>query len=77
MLLTEEQDRALERMSAERHEPKAALVRRAVDLLLTQEAAETRQDARRRAREAVGKFNSGLGDVARNHDAYLGEVYRA
>lgn len=48
----------------------ASLVRRAVDDLLE----DTREvDAWARARATFGKYSSGRGDIARNHDKYLAE----
>ena len=46
----------------------AALIREAVDLWITERG---REPAIERALESVGRFRSGLGDLAENHDRYL------
>lgn len=74
--LTEEQDRALEELSAARRLSKAELVRQAVDLLLGQGVPErSPAERRRRAIAVAGRFHSGHGTVARDHDAQLAEAY--
>jgi hypothetical protein len=76
VLLTEDQDRALEQLSARTQFSKAALVREAVDLLLTQRLHNpARAEARARALAAAGRFSSGLRDVAERHDEYLAEDF--
>jgi hypothetical protein len=68
--LTEEQMRALRRLSAEQGRSVAELVRKGVDHVLQESTREIRV---KRFLSAVGKFNTGLGDLARNHDKYLAE----
>jgi hypothetical protein len=68
--VTDEQMADLRRHAEASGQPVTALVR---------EAIEDWRDRRRRAElwdralSVVGRFNSGLGDVAENHDKYLGE----
>jgi hypothetical protein len=62
--LDEELDQALARRAAEDGITKAELIRRQL---------ETAVARPRRPRISVGLFNSGLGDLARNHDRYLRE----
>jgi hypothetical protein len=62
--LDEELDQALARRAAEDGITKAELIRRQL---------ETAVARPRRPRISVGLFNSGLGDLAGNHDRYLRE----
>ena len=77
VLLTEEQMRALRRLSAERGVSMAVLVREAVDTLVHADAAVPSEERRRRALEAVGRFASGHRDVSAKHDEHLEEAYRS
>ena len=66
-------------LSAEQHEklsdlaratgrPVGELIGNSVDLVL-------RREARRRALEVIGQFDSGRGDLAQRHDDYLWEDF--
>ena len=72
IILTDEQLAALRRLAAEQGVSLAEMVRRAVNRYL-----ESRHGARGRARQralsVVGRFASGCGDVAVEHDRYLAE----
>lgn len=68
--LAEEQLAALRKQGEATGEPVAAMVRAAVDEWI---AKRERDELWERALAVVGKFNSGLGDLAENHDYYLGE----
>lgn len=72
--LTDAQFAALKSLSARRRRPLAELVRQGVDSVLAQDAVPS--DAKRRALAASGRFRSGLGDLARHHDRYLGKTDR-
>ena len=72
--LTEAQAAALRRMAAERGVSMAALIRDAVEQVI--EAQETQRGSWARALAVVGKYSSGLTDVAEEHDRYLEEAYR-
>lgn len=74
--LTETQMRTLKRLATERGVSVAALIRQGVDLLVRTAGGvdETRQ--RQRALAVVGRFHSGRGDLAAEHDRYLNETYR-
>ena len=71
--LDERQMDALRELARQRNVSMAELVREAVDALL---AAPT-PDQWERASAVIGKYGSGEpnNDVARNHDAYLDEIY--
>ena len=68
--LTDEQAAALRRHADETGEAMAATVRTALDEWI---AKHERDALWERALAVSGKFHSGLGDLAENHDFYLGE----
>ncbi len=72
--LTEEQETRLKARAASEGVSVADLIRRGVDLCL--QAPVSREEQKRRALAVIGRFNSGCGDLAERHDAYLPGVYR-
>jgi hypothetical protein len=72
--LDEQQYSALKRFSDEQGVSMAEAVRRAVDHLLD-DSQPSAADRRDRALRLVGKYSSGRGDVAQNHDDYLTEAF--
>jgi hypothetical protein len=74
--LEEEQAKALRRISREQGRSLAELVRRGVDAVLRSQGQPSRQELKRRAREAIGRFRSGKSDVSSRHDRYLADAYR-
>ena len=68
--LTDEQVAALRKLAETTGEGTAGTVRSAVDDWI---AKHEREALWERAMSVVGKFHSGLGDLAENHDYYLGE----
>jgi len=73
--LTEEQDRALEALAAAEDASKAALVRQAVDLLLSQRGGAEREAQRGRALAAIGMVTGDGAPVSEEHDRYLADAY--
>jgi hypothetical protein len=74
--LTERQARELKRMAAKEGVSMAEVIRRAVDAKLRGGTGEVPWEERvRRVLAAMGKFRSGLKDVAERHDDYLVEAY--
>lgn len=71
--LTEEQNRRLEEIAAERHRSVSELIREGVAELLRTEEQPVRQDLKRRAAALSGRFRSGLQDLSVDHDRYLVE----
>lgn len=71
MQFTEEQMEALRAGASVTNRPVAAIVRQAVDAWI---AGDERHRLVDRAIAAIGGFNSGLGDLAENHDRYLDEA---
>jgi len=53
----------------------AELIRRAVDDWLARYGDAVSQAKKERALAVVGRYRSGLSDVAENHDEYLAEAY--
>lgn len=73
--LTEDQAVALKRLARQRSTSVAAIVREAVDEVLERDADGPGERVKR-ARALAGSMNSGLGDLAENHDAYLADALR-
>ena len=73
--LTDEQARALREIARARGDSMAELIRQGVDEVLRSEPGLSREDRKRRAIAASGKFRSGLSDLSTDHDRYLGEAY--
>lgn len=74
--LTDDQMRTLKRLAAERGISVAELVRQGVDLLVRHAGVGNHEEQRRRALAATGRFRSGLGDLATEHDRYLAQAAR-
>ena len=74
--LTERQARELKRMAAREGVSMAEVIRKAVDSKIREGVSEVPQEERiRRAMAVMGKFHSGIRDLAVNHDKYLAEDY--
>jgi hypothetical protein len=70
--LTDEQMRRLRAEARRRRMPIAAIVREAVDRAVPADPGERRAQFQR-ALSAVGRFDSGSGDVAARHDEIAGD----
>lgn len=75
--LTETEARALRQLAVERSTSVAALIREGVAHVIRSRYAATPEEIRRRAIAIAGRFNSGLGDLARRHDDYFAEAIEA
>ena len=73
--LSEQQAKALKKLAILRKVSVAELIRQAVDEQLRAVGPVDPEERKRRAIAAGGRFNSGLGDLAANHDQYLAEAY--
>ena len=73
--LRKEQVERLKEMAAERNASLAELIRQAIDSWLQPECAISRQERKRRALAAAGRFHSGKMDLSEAHDGYLNEAY--
>jgi hypothetical protein len=71
--LTEDQAEGVKRIARERGISVAAVIREAVELELA--GRSDRAERWQRALAVVGKYRSGLADVAEHHDRYLAEAY--
>ncbi len=74
--LTEDQAKALKRISMSRHLSIAELIRRAVDTLIKSSTVVDVEERQKRAIEIVGQFSSGKHDISEKHDLYLSDAYR-
>ena len=71
---TEDELQGLRQLAAERGVSVSAVVRDAVDLSLARPTRGVdREERRRRAIAAAGRFHSGLGDLAARHDDYFSD----
>lgn len=74
--LTEDEYRSLKELASKLNLSMAALIRKAVDDLLSSQGPG-REEARRRALAVVGAFPLGRTDVAERHDDYLAQAYES
>lgn len=74
---TEEQIRLLKARAAQEQISVSEIVRRSVTTCLQGQCDVGPNERRRRAIEVVGRFASGLTDVAARHDDYLADAYRS
>ncbi len=73
--LEEEQLDALRRMAAAADRSLSDLVREGVDTLVRTRGGVSRESVKRRSLAAVGRFHSGISDLARGHDRHLAEAF--
>lgn len=73
--LTDEQTRALQELAARKGQSVPDLIRASVSALLQSEAPVDREETKRRAIAAIGRFQSDATDLATEHDRYLDEAY--
>ena len=73
--LEERQAALLKEMAAERDLSVAELIRRSIDsYLVAMPPKASREEQKERAIRAAGRFRSGVTDLGKNHDRYLGEA---
>lgn len=70
--MTEAQAEALRRLASVRAQSQSALLREALDALLS---AETRTSRAQRARDVLGSFRSGTHTTSERHDDALDEAF--
>ena len=73
--LTEEQSQEIKSIAEREDLSMAELIRRAVDDWLARYGDAVSQAKKERALAVVGRYRSGLSDVAENHDEYLAAAY--
>ena len=73
--LDERQAERLKSIAASRGLSMAEWIRRAVDSALLSGGLTNREDQRRRAIAASGRFDSGVTDISVEHDKYLAEAF--
>ncbi len=74
MQLEDRQYETLKRMAASEGVSMAEMLRRAIDLMQQGPGHVDREERKRRALAAAGRFRSGSRDTARRHDEYLAEA---
>lgn len=73
--LTDEQMTILTELAAKRQQSVEDLIHESIDRLLQSVTGPGAADRRQRALAVAGRFRSGLGDLARQHDTYLNEAF--
>ena len=73
--LTEEQSRRIEALALRENISMAQAIRNAVDAWLDRHAELSQAERWQRSLNVIGKYRSGLSDLAENHDKYLAEAY--
>lgn len=73
--LPEAQALRLKRLAAEQGRSMADLIREGVTLVLARAGQPDEEERRRRALAIVGRFHSGVGDIAEAHDEHLADLY--
>lgn len=71
--LTEAQTKILHELALKQGVSVAELIRKSVDYYLKQIDGGDKRELIERAKEAAGKYHTGLKDLAKNHDRYLTE----
>ena len=74
--LTEEQMKMLREISKARNISISEIVRNALDEYLRTRSLLNREEQKKRALSAAGRFRSGIRDVSKKHDLHLAEIYR-
>jgi len=74
--LTEAQFEALRARAAAEGRSMADLIRASVDEALRGAPSPSRDERRRRALRAIGRFRDAPADLSRHHDKYLAQAYR-
>jgi hypothetical protein len=73
--LTEQQAAFLKARAAAEGVSMAELIRKYIDLAQESALIPEASNRRQRAASVAGRFRSGRGDIAQNHDEYLSEAY--
>jgi Arc/MetJ-type ribon-helix-helix transcriptional regulator len=73
--LTEEQSRRVKEVARRENISMAEVIRNAIDAWLEQRSDLTEEQRWAQSLNAIGKFHSGVTDLAENHDKYLTEAY--
>ena len=74
--LPEAQVATLKQLSAQHHISMAELIRRAIDLFMSTPESRINEERKERALTALGRFHSGISDVAARHDDYLADAFK-
>jgi hypothetical protein len=74
--VTEDQAKALEKITQSRHLSVVELIRKAVGAIIRSSGVIDIEERHKRALEIVGKFVSGKWDVSKRHNLYLMEAYK-
>jgi metal-responsive CopG/Arc/MetJ family transcriptional regulator len=73
--LTEEQAKALDEVAVSQGRSVSELIRDRLDDILRDRTQGDREEFKRRAIAAIGRFRSDVTDLAREHDRYLDEAF--
>lgn len=73
--LTEEQSERLRGIAAAEDRSIADVIRESVDAYVASSSTPDREELKKRSLAAVGRFRSGVKDLARRHDQYVAEAF--
>lgn len=73
--LAETQVALLKNMASAQHKSMAAIIRQAVDFFAHAHELGEKKRRRQKAMQSVGRFGSGLKDLASSHDDYLAKSF--
>lgn len=73
--LTKQQVSSLKAKATAEKVSMAELIRRSIDMALSSSLLPEPPNQAQRAMAIAGRFHSGLGDIAKNHDKYLAETF--
>jgi predicted transcriptional regulator len=69
--LTEEQAAKLKRIAGKKQQSMAEVIRQAIDNFVSSANYMNREDRRKKALAAAGRFRSGVHDLSEQHDKHL------
>jgi hypothetical protein len=75
--LTEEQSRRVKEVARREEISMAEVIRNAIDEWLERRSDPTEEELWQRSLNVIGRFHSGVSDLAENHDEYLAEAYES
>ncbi len=73
--ITEEQSEKLKKIALQQRTSIAEVIRNAIDQMLKNSTAVSREERKKKALSAAGKYKTGIKNLARDHDDFLSGIY--